>query len=161
LIGEPGLALEVEIGHELTRLGLTVAVAESCTGGLLGHRLTNVSGSSAYVLGGVIAYSNEAKEKLLGVSHATLERYGAVSEPTALEMARGACRAFGADLALSTTGIAGPTGGTPEKPVGLVYVALAGVKGEECRRFLWSGARLENKESAAEAALRLLLDHLK
>lgn len=152
--------LELRAGHLLTGYGLTVATAESCTGGLIGHLLTNVSGSSAYVLGGVIAYSNEIKQALLGVQAATLERYGAVSEPTALEMARGARQRFGADIGISTTGIAGPTGGTPEKPVGLVYVGLASVDGERCKRYVWEADRIGNKQLSAEAALQLLVDFL-
>jgi len=152
--------LEGKAGLSLTRLGLTIVTAESCTGGLVAHRLTNVPGSSSYVLGGIVAYSNEAKERFLGVSHATLEAHGAVSEPTALEMARGVLRAFEADLALATTGIAGPTGATPQKPIGLTYVALAGRAGEVVERFVFPGDRLQNKERAAEMALALLLRHL-
>ncbi len=155
-----GVPLEEKVGLMLTRLHLTLAVAESCSGGLLAHRLTNVSGSSGYLLGGVVAYSNEAKERFLSVPHAVLEAHGAVSEPTAQEMARGVLRAFGADLALSTTGIAGPTGGSPQKPVGLTYVALAGRAGEAVERFVFPGDRLLNKERAVDAALALLLRHL-
>jgi len=153
--------LEAELGRRLKEQGLTIAVAESCTGGLVGHRITNVSGSSAYFMGGVVAYSNEAKMRLLGVRRETLAAHGAVSAETALEMARGARRVFGTDLAVSTTGIAGPTGGTPEKPVGLVYVALVTPDGERCERYLWQGDRLSNKEQSATAALRLVLDYLK
>jgi nicotinamide-nucleotide amidase len=156
----PDVLLEEKAGLILTRLGLTLVTAESCTGGLVAHRLTNVPGSSAYVLGGIVAYSNAAKERFLGVSHATLEAHGAVSEPTALEMARGVLRAFEADLALATTGIAGPTGATPQKPIGLTYVALAGRAGESVERFVFPGNRLQNKERAAEVALALLLRHL-
>jgi len=153
-------SLELRVGELLVQRGLTVATAESCTGGLIGHLLTNVSGSSAYVLGGIIAYSNEIKQALLGVDAITLERYGAVSEPVALEMARGARLRFGADLAVSATGIAGPTGGTPEKPVGLVYIGLAARDGERSVRYVWNEDRLGNKQRSAEAALRLLLDFL-
>jgi len=153
-------SLELRVGELLVQRGLTVATAESCTGGLIGHLLTNVSGSSAYVLGGIIAYSNEIKQALLGVDAITLERYGAVSEPVALEMARGARLRFGADLAVSATGIAGPTGGTPEKPVGLVYIGLVARDGERCVRYVWNEDRLGNKQRSAEAALRLLLDFL-
>lgn len=154
------MALEEEIGTLLLSRGLTLATAESCTGGLVAHRLTNVPGSSAYYLGGVVSYANSAKEDLLGVRHDTLLAHGAVSEETAREMARGACRLLHADLALSITGIAGPTGDTPDKPVRLVYIALSAPDAELCRRHCWSGDRLANKEKSAETALRLLLDYL-
>lgn len=152
--------LEELVGRLLTEQGLTVAVAESCTGGLIAHRLTNVSGSSAYFIGGVVAYSNQVKERVLGVSGETLTAYGAVSEACAREMARGARRLFGTDVAISSTGIAGPTGGTAEKPVGLVYVALAAPDLERCERHLWQGDRLENKRQTAEAALEMLRQYL-
>ena len=154
------MPLEEKVGQLLTDRGLTIATAESCTGGLLGHYLTNVSGSSLYVLGGIIAYSNAAKIGLLGVNASTLEAHGAVSEPTALEMARGARARLGADLGLSTTGIAGPTGGTPDKPVGLVYIGLSAADGERCERHVWGGDRLDNKRLTVEAALGMLLDYL-
>jgi nicotinamide-nucleotide amidase len=144
----------------LSAQGLTLATAESCTGGLVAHRITNVAGSSAYFLGGLVAYANEAKEALLGVRHSTLLEYGAVSEQTAGEMARGARRRTGADVAVAITGIAGPTGGTPEKPVGLVYVALSAPEAECCQRHVWTGTRLQNKEQSAEVALQLLLGYL-
>jgi PncC family amidohydrolase len=124
------------------------------------HHLTSVPGSSAYYLGGVVAYANQVKESFLGVQHETLLAHGAVSEQVAREMARGARSRTGADLALATTGIAGPTGGTPEKPVGLVYVALAAADEERCRRDVWPGDRLENMERSAETALALMLDYL-
>jgi len=153
--------LEVQIGRLLTARGLTLAVAESCTGGLICHRLTNVPGSSAYFLGGVVSYANSAKEELLGVSRSTLERFGAVSAETAVSMAQGVRRRFGADISVAVTGIAGPTGGTPEKPVGLTYVALDTVQGTYWERHVWSGDRLANKESSAQAALIMLLTYLK
>ena len=152
--------LEDIVGQLLTEQGLTIAVAESCTGGLIAHRLTNVSGSSAYFMGGVVAYSNEVKERVLGVSGETLAAYGAVSEECAREMARGARRLFETDVALSSTGIAGPTGGTPQKPVGLVYVALATPDLERCERHLWRGDRLGNKQRTADAALEMLRQYL-
>jgi PncC family amidohydrolase len=145
----------------LTEQGLTIAVAESCTGGLIAHQLTNVSGSSAYFLGGVVAYANQVKERVLGVSGETLTAHGAVSEACAREMARGARRLFDTDVTLSSTGIAGPTGGTPEKPVGLVYVALAAPDVECCEQHLWHGDRLENKRQTSEAALKMLRRYLK
>ncbi len=141
--------------------GLTLSLAESCTGGLIAHRITNISGSSNYFLGGVVAYSNEAKEKILGLPHETLLRYGAVSEESARAMAEGARRLFVSDLALAVTGIAGPTGGTPEKPVGLVYIALAAEEEVRCERHIWSGDRLQNKAQSAEAALEMLIAYLK
>jgi PncC family amidohydrolase len=153
--------LEQEVGDLLTRGGLTLAVAESCTGGLLGHRITAVSGSSAYFQGGVISYSNEAKEHILCVPHQTLVEHGAVSEETALAMARGARHLLDTDIALSVTGIAGPTGGTAEKPVGLVYIGLAAEGVEICEKHIWQGDRSQNKEQSAEAALDLLLRYLK
>jgi PncC family amidohydrolase len=152
--------LEELVAHLLTEQGLTIAVAESCTGGLIAHRLTNVSGSSAYFIGGVVAYANEVKEQVLGVSGETLAAHGAISEETARGMARGARRLFDTDLAISATGIAGPTGGTPQKPVGLVYVALAASDQELCQRHLWQGDRLENKRQTSEAALEMLRRYL-
>lgn len=140
--------------------GLTLSLAESCTGGLIAHRITNISGSSDYFLGGVVAYSNEVKEKILGVPHNILVQYGAVSEECARAMAEGARRLFASDLALAVTGIAGPTGGTPEKPVGLVYIALAAEEGMRCKKHIWNGDRLQNKAQSAEAALEMLLAYL-
>lgn len=153
-------ALEEIVGRLLTEQGLTIAVAESCTGGLIAHRLTNVPGSSAYFIGGVVAYSNQVKERVLEVSRETLSVYGAVSEETAREMARGARRLFDTDVAISATGIAGPTGGTPQKPVGLAYVALAAQDLERCEQHLWHGRRLRNKWQASEAALEMLREYL-
>ena len=163
---------EQEIGPFLTRQALTLATAESCTGGLMAHRITNVPGSSAYYRGGFIVYADQAKEDLLGVRRGTLAAYGAVSEETAREMAHGARQRLGADIGLSVTGIAGPTGGTPEKPVGLVYIALVAPDVEMCRRYIWHGEgdaveergahdrRLANKERSVGAALRLVLTYL-
>ena len=155
-----GEKLEEVVGKLLTERKMTLALGESCTGGLVAHRLTNVPGSSSYVLGGIIAYSNEAKERLLGVRHETLEEHGAVSAETAIEMARGARATLGADVGLSVTGIAGPSGGTPDKPVGLVYVALAAGSVERVERFVWNGDREGNKVQSAEAALALLREYL-
>jgi PncC family amidohydrolase len=152
--------LEKQIGEFLSQRGWTLAVAESCTGGLLGHRITNVSGSSAYFQGGAITYSNEAKERILGVPHEILIEHGTVSKETALAMAQGARRLFGTDIALSLTGIAGPTGGTPEKPVGLVYIALAAEGVDLWEKHIWTGDREENKRQSTEAALQLLLKYL-
>ena len=149
--------IEQQVGERLTKNGLTLAVAESCTGGLLSHRITNSPGSSRYFLGGVIAYAYDAKERLLGVDHLTLYHQGAVSEETALEMARGARQAFRSDIGLSVTGIAGPSGGLPDKPVGLTWVAVSTRSGEWTQDSIWDGDRLENKEASAEAAMALLL----
>jgi len=152
--------LEVIVGQLLAAQGLTLALAESCTGGLVGHRLTEVSGSSAYFLGGIVSYSYPAKERLLGVPHDTLYGQGAVSVEVALAMARGARRVLDADVGLSVTGIAGPTGGTPDKPVGLVYVALATPEGERWEQYVWAEDRSGNKAASAEAALDLLRCYL-
>jgi len=155
-----GKSLEVLVGELLLQRGLRLAVAESCTGGLIGHLLTNVPGSSAYYMGSVTAYANEAKAHLLGVSWDTLEKYGAVSAETAVEMARGIRLALTADIGISVSGIAGPTGGTPDKPVGTVWIGLSTPKEEYPRHYLWSGDRLAIKKQAAQAALNLLVEHL-
>ena len=154
------LPLEAEIGECLLARKLTVSVAESCTGGLIAHRLTNVPGSSTYFVGGVVAYAYEVKERILGVSHHTLYDYGAVSEQTAREMAHGVRRTLGTDIGVSVTGIAGPGGGLPGKPVGLTWIALSARDADQAREFTWSGDRAANKAQSAEAALRLLLDYL-
>jgi PncC family amidohydrolase len=153
-------AAQSRIGPLLRRHGTTVATAESCTGGLIASLLTDVSGSSDYYLGGVIAYANEVKRDVLGVSAETLQTVGAVSQEAALQMARGARRLLEADYALSTTGIAGPTGGTPEKPVGLVYIALVGPDVERCERHVWTRDRLGNKRLSAQRAIQMLIEHL-
>jgi PncC family amidohydrolase len=151
--------LEIRLGALLIGRGWTLCAAESCTGGLALHRLTNVAGSSAYVLGGVVAYANEIKHRLLGVSDTSLATYGAVSEQVAREMALGARRLFGADIAISITGIAGPSGGTPEKPVGLTYVGLAGPADVLLvRRYQWHSDREGNKAASVEAAFSLILE---
>jgi len=163
LCQERGIVLlEEEIIGLLVESGKTLAVAESCTGGLIGHRLTQVPGSSAAFLGGVIAYHNSVKEKTLRVPPDVLEREGAVSEATALAMADGVRRLLGADVALAVTGTAGPTGGTEDKPVGLTYIALSAAPDVRiCERHLWRGNRRQNKDSSAMAALSLLRRHLK
>ncbi|MBN2550894.1 MAG: CinA family protein [Anaerolineales bacterium] len=156
--GQP--PLEVQAGELLRRRGLRLAVAESCTGGLIGHRLTNIPGSSTYYMGSVTAYAYEAKVRLLGVRWATLEKFGAVSKETVIEMARGVRHALAADIGLSVSGIAGPGGGTPEKPVGLVWIGLSADDVDEAWSFVWQGDRLLNKELSAEQALQLLVDYL-
>jgi PncC family amidohydrolase len=138
--------------------GLTVATAESCTGGLIAHLLTEVPGSSGYVRGGWVVYADDAKHDLLGVPVELIAAHGAVSAQVALAMAEGARARLGTDLAVAVTGIAGPTGGTAAKPVGLTYVAVAGIGSPQVRRFQWSGDRGENKRLSAAAALELLLE---
>lgn len=133
IYGEGTDPLEAVVGRLLTEEGRTVAVAESCTGGGIAQKLTSIPGSSAYFLGGVVAYSNDVKESVLGVPRALLEEHGAVSAPVAQAMAEGVCQRFGADFGLSTTGISGPGGGSPEKPVGLVYIAICQASGDEAR----------------------------
>jgi PncC family amidohydrolase len=152
--------LEVIVGELLRVGGWSLAVAESCTGGLVGHRLTNVPGSSDYFWGGAIAYANEAKRYLLGVQEETLDAYGAVSRQTALEMARGIRQALSVDIGLSVTGIAGPSGGTPEKPVGLTWIGLSATSGEDAWQHIWHGGRIFNKQHSAQAALQHLIDFL-
>jgi PncC family amidohydrolase len=153
-------SLEVVIGKLLSQQHLTLATAESCTGGLIGHRLTEIPGSSEYFRGGIIAYSNEIKERVLGVSQAALEQHGAVSAETALAMARGARRVLQTDLAVSVTGIAGPGGGSADKPIGLTYIAVTAQDYERVARFVWESDRSGNKRSSSEAALQLVIDYL-
>jgi PncC family amidohydrolase len=152
--------LESQIGALLRQRGLKLAIAESCTGGLVGHRITNVPGSSDYFIGGVVAYAYEAKVALLGVSWETLSKFGAVSHETVLEMAAGARRVLETDIAISVSGIAGPGGGLPNKPVGTTWVGLAAPEGQWARVSCFPDDREQNKASAAEAALQLLLDYL-
>jgi PncC family amidohydrolase len=152
--------LEVLVGELLRKRGLRLAVAESCTGGLIGHWLTNVAGSSTYYMGSVTAYAYETKVRILGVSWDTLEKYGAVSEETVLEMARGVRLALVADIGISVSGIAGPTGGTPDKPVGTTWIGFSSPKEEFARQFLFQGDRMAVKEQAAQAALQLLVEYL-
>jgi PncC family amidohydrolase len=147
-------------GDLLRRAQLTLSTAESCTGGLIGHLLTEIAGSSDYYLGGLISYSDDLKRDELSVEAATLEQHGAVSEETCIAMAQGARRHYGTDVALAVTGIAGPTGDTPGKPVGLTYVAVADAAGHEVQRHQWFGDRHRNKVSSAAAALTLLVDRL-
>ncbi len=152
--------LESLIGEGLRRRKLTLATAESCTAGLIAHRITNVPGSSDYFLGGIVAYANKTKMRLLGVSQEVLDRDGAVSEETARQMAQGAQRVLDADIGLSVTGIAGPGGGTEEKPLGLTFVAVSGPMGTRVERHIWDGDRAANKAQSATAALRLLCAYL-
>lgn len=158
--------LEIKVGNALRERGLKLVVSESCTGGLIGHRITNIPGSSDYYLGSITAYAYEAKERLLGVNHETLAAFGAVSRQVVIEMAEGVRRSLSADfpfektIGISVSGIAGPGGGLPDKPVGLVWVGLSTVQGNQAWRFLWSGDRIRNKELTAEAALNILYQFL-
>jgi PncC family amidohydrolase len=154
-------SLEAQIGPLIRDLGLKLVTAESCTGGLIASRITNVPGSSDYFLGGIVAYAYEAKVALLNVSWDTLKAYGAVSQETVLEMARGARRALGADLAISVSGIAGPGGGLPDKPVGTTWFGLSAVNGEWAYLHQFNGDRLRNKAFAADTALNILVDYLR
>ncbi|HZT22212.1 MAG TPA: CinA family protein [Verrucomicrobiae bacterium] len=154
------LELERDIVRRLTRRGQTLALAESCTGGFIAHRITLVPGASRGFLGGVVAYHNAVKEKFLGVDPQTLKRCGAVSAAVAREMAEGARKKFGADFALAVTGIAGPTGGTRRKPVGTVFLALAGPFGTTVERQVNRFGREQFKAVTAQQALKLLLERL-
>jgi PncC family amidohydrolase len=152
--------LEVVLSQLLREKGLKLATAESCTGGLIADRITNVPGSSEYFRGGIVAYAYEAKVALLNVSWDTLRTYGAVSKETVVEMARGVRIAFGADLALSVSGIAGPGGGLPDKPVGTTWIGLSTTDGDWARKFVWHADRMENKALSADAALQFAFDYL-
>lgn len=153
-------SLETQVGRRLQERKLKLVLAESCTGGLLGSRITDVPGSSEYFLGGVVAYAYEAKVDLLNVSWDTLNAKGAVSRETVLEMARGIRDLLKGDIAMSVSGIAGPGGATPEKPVGTTWIGLVTGDGEWAKVFYFKGDREENKVSAVDAALELLLGYL-
>lgn len=152
--------LAVRLGEALRARGLTLALAESCTGGLIGSLITDVVGSSDYFLGSAVCYAYSAKEAILGVRHETLLAHGAVSAETAAEMAQGARRVYGADIAASVTGIAGPGGGAPDKPTGLTYIHLSAADAEIGQRHIWPADRLGNKLLSAEAVLRLVMEHV-
>ncbi len=154
------MSLEEEIGRLLKKHKLTLAIAESATGGLLTHLITNVSGSSEYCEGGMVTYSNRMKKEELGVKEETLKKHGAVSSQVAEAMASGIRRKRGVDIALSTTGIAGPTGATPGKPVGLFYLGLSSAWGTFSKKYQFQGTRLQNKQSAVDEALSILKHHL-
>ena len=138
------------------RAGLKIATAESCTGGLISHRLTNIAGSSEYLLESAVTYSNKAKERRLGVPSNLIESHGAVSREVALAMAEGMRKNSGSDYGLAVTGIAGPGGGSAEKPVGLTYIAVADREHSHCEKFIFHQDRVRNKERSAQAALNLL-----
>lgn len=160
IYGENGQTLEKIIAELLLKKKKTLAIAESCTGGLLGHRITNVPGSSLYFKQGVVVYSNESKMQFLGVKSETIEKYGAVSSETVLEMARGIKNIAQSNCAIAISGIAGPTGGTKEKPVGLVYIAVIIDTQEIVKEYHFLGSRLEIKEKAVTSALDLFRRHL-
>ena len=151
---------EIEVGRILRERKLTLGLAESCTGGLVSDRITNVSGSSEYFLGGIVAYSNDVKISVLNVSPGTLNQHGAVSEETVIEMARGARAKLETDVAASVSGIAGPGGGTESKPVGTVWFGLVTLDGEWTRLHHFSGNREQIKAASADAALEFILDYL-
>jgi len=151
-------SIENILVEQCTAAGISIAVAESCTGGLIAHRITNVAGASAVFKGGVVSYANEAKMRLLGVPEDALNAFGAVSEPVALAMAAGVRDALNADCSVAVTGIAGPGGGTAEKPVGTVYIAISAPSGAHARLYRFSGARDDIKNQTAEAALKFLLE---
>jgi nicotinamide-nucleotide amidase len=155
IYGEDDEDLAAVVIARCRELGLRLALAESCTGGLLGERITNIPGSSDIFLGGVIGYNNAVKRELLGVKAETIERHGAVSELVALEMAAGVKQKMEADVAISVTGIAGPGGGTPDKPVGLVWIAIDAADAK-ARRFHLIGDRTEIRQRAAQAALEMV-----
>lgn len=157
---EPLVALAQRIRDEMTNAGLSLATAESCTGGLIGHVLTEIPGSSDYYAGGLVSYSDQLKRDWLGVDARTLERHGAVSAQTCVAMAVGARQRYGTALAVAVTGIAGPAGGSVAKPVGLTYVGIADADEHDVRRFAWDGDRHTNKVLSAHAALTLVLERL-
>lgn len=151
------ILLAEKLGEYLTKKNIRIAVAESCTGGLLGHLITNVPGASKYFIGGIVAYDNSVKMNLLGVRRETLETYGAVSEQCAIEMAIGVKKLLNSDVSIGITGIAGPTGGSSVKPIGLVYMAVASEK-VYSRKYNFSGDRVSIKLQAVENAMRFLME---
>lgn len=156
IYSEGEIDLEEIVGRLLTERKLTISVAESCTGGYISHRITNISGSSAYFNRGVVTYSNEAKVEMLHVPGELIEKFGAVSEEVAGSMAEGMRKISGTDIGISVTGIAGPTGATPEKPIGLVYIGLADHAGKVVRKYLFPDERVRFKERTSQAALELV-----
>ncbi len=157
---DPLVALAARLQERFLARGLRLATVESCTGGLVGHLITETPGSSAYYLGGFVTYSDELKMDLVAVPREVLAAHGAVSAQTAVAMATGGRSRTGADLGAAVTGIAGPDGGTAQKPVGLTYVAVADATGTEVRRHLWTGERSDNKRASAEALLELILERI-
>jgi len=160
IYGVDNASLAEKLGEELLKRNSTISFAESCTGGLASSMLTDVAGSSGYLLGSVISYSNDAKANVINVSEESLKNFGAVSEQVAREMAVGVRNLFGTALGVSITGIAGPGGGSEEKPVGLVYMAVASEKGTVCQKHKFAGSRTDNKLRSVLAAFSLALDKL-
>lgn len=160
VVTEEDIALEQALLDKMKERKLTLSTAESCTGGYIAHLLTRHPGSSAVYKGGGVVYANELKKSVLSVQAETLDRYGAVSEQTAREMAAGALDHFKTDYAVAVTGIAGPDGGTPDKPVGTVWIAVAGKSGVQARLFTFGNKRLQNIERSAIAALNMILNEL-
>ncbi len=155
------MSLAEELGNLIAARSLTLAVAESCTGGLLSHTITNVPGSSQYYIGGIVAYSDTVKMDFLGVTPATIRKYGAVSERAVLVMASMVTDLFVADVGISITGIAGPGGGSEEKPVGTVFIAVASESDETVKKCNFRGTREEIKEASVKAAIELAVKFLK
>lgn len=154
-------ALAEELGKLLHEKGLTLSTAESCTGGGIASVITSISGSSEYFKGGIVAYANEVKTALLGVSETTLEKHGAVSEETVQEMAKGAMKSMKTSCAIATSGIAGPGGGTPTKPVGTIWIAVACNDKIVTKKLQGDNGREKNTKNSIEKALSLLIEHLK
>lgn len=154
------VALAARVGERCLVLGTRIATVESCTGGLVGHLITETPGSSAYYVGGFVTYADEAKQAMVGVPADVLRSHGAVSAQTAMAMAAGGRDRTGAEIGVSVTGIAGPDGGSPAKPVGLTYVAVADADGTDVRRYVWAGSRAENKRASAQAALEFVLERM-
>ncbi len=155
------MKIEKTIGDLLRKRGWTLSIAESCTGGLVCDRITDISGSSDYFMGGMVTYSNESKERHLGIPRKDIERYGAVSAQVARKMAQGIRKTFGTTLGLSTTGIAGPTGGSLKKPVGLVFIGLSDGKRTMIKKEIFKGSRRTIKEHSARRSLNHLYDFIK
>ena len=154
------LELAARVGAACRASGWSIATAESCTGGLVAHLLTEIPGSSDYVIGGLVTYANAAKIALADVPEATLQAHGAVSAQVAVAMAEGTRRRLDADIAVAVTGVAGPGGGSDEKPVGLTYIAVADRHGTDVRRFVWTADRSGNKRASAAAGLAFVLERL-
>jgi PncC family amidohydrolase len=157
---DPLVSLAARVGERCLALGTRIATVESCTGGLVGHLITETPGSSAYYVGGFVTYSDESKQAMVGVPADVLTAHGAVSAQAAIAMAAGGRDRTGAEIGVSVSGIAGPDGGSQAKPVGLTYVAVVDADGTVVRRYLWAGSRAENKRSSAQAALELVLERI-
>jgi PncC family amidohydrolase len=157
---DPLTTLVARLHERCLGRGIHLATIESCTGGLVGHLITEMPGSSGYYVGGFVTYADQLKRDLVGVPAEVIAAHGAVSAQTAIAMAAGGRSRTGADIGASVTGIAGPDGGSDQKPVGLTYVAVADGAGTEIRRHLWTGSRTDNKRASAEALLELILEQI-